>query len=109
MAVRVVGRSLTSRQTIGGKTERIHDAWSKQVRIPKRESLRHSVISITCAEEIVVEVVGRWIEVVFHQIPAEDRMLLALLIVDPADGHRIVDIACVGIDDPAAWILGLRQ
>ena len=118
MAVLVIRNGFSAVKTIGGESERIDDAGIQQIRVTESQSLRQSFISgpsgsardsVARAQQIVIQVVRRRAVVLFHQISAEDRVLVALLQVDSSNRHRIVGAACTAVNHPAARIGRARQ
>ena len=57
----------------------------------------------------MVDVVSGGLEQTLDQIPAEERVVGALLVVDPADGLMAVFAIRIPVNDLSTWIRRLRQ
>ena len=107
------------RDTVCRHPERIHDVRAEQVRVTQRESLRHRVDSRSRVagrtQWVVIQIVRSRIKQVLHQVPAENRMFVALLVIHSADHHVAVFVCRVAVDDFSARIrrggqfLGVRD
>ncbi len=60
------------------------------------------------AKYVVIQIEGRRVHQVLHQIPAKYRMLGALLVIEPADRHVAGFSVRVPINDRAASVRCLR-
>ena len=78
-------------------------------RVSFLEGLGEGVSRRVDAQGILVDVVSGGLDQTLDQIPAEERVLGALLIVDPADRLVVVFTRRIGIRQLAAWIGRHRQ
>ena len=109
-----IGRlELPCRNAVARYAKRVHDVRTEQIGAAKGECLGEPVDSGSGiaggAQQIVIQIIRSRIKKMLAKIPAEDRMLVALLIVDSGYEHVTILIGRVAIDDLAARVVRRRQ
>src|SRR5262249_34078322 len=94
-----------NRSPVDRQAELIDHIRSKQICVAESIGLSQVVVTLsTCIQQIVIEVIRNVLSESCGEIAPEDRLLVAELIVEPADELSLVDPVEYAERDPAAGI-----